>query len=195
LANNEFGLGKPTNLEGFNRYTKSMVVVEFALEMYVAGYDVAAFWDNSDGGSADHDDQMLFSSGADWRFNPMHIGLELLAESAGHQMLNTSSYYSNPNVHTDRVHGFAARDGDTNQLRVYLINKMESTMSVRINLPESSTDRGKFTVVSMVDTEDHWALRNVSALPVLCSGGACDVDLPQVSFTMLVSSSETLRET
>merc|ERR1719506_287843 len=53
LANNEYGLGKPASLVGFNRFTKSMVSVEFALEMYVAGYDVAAFWDNSDGGHSD----------------------------------------------------------------------------------------------------------------------------------------------
>ena len=57
LANNEYGLGEPLNLEGFNRFTKSLVAVEFAMEMYVAGYDVAAFWDNHDGGNKNHDDQ------------------------------------------------------------------------------------------------------------------------------------------
>lgn len=34
LANNEFGLGKPAALVGFNRFTKGLVNVEFALEMY-----------------------------------------------------------------------------------------------------------------------------------------------------------------
>ena len=67
LANNEFGLGKPSALVNFSRYTKSLVVVEFALEMYVAGYDVAAFWDNGDGGMTDHTDHMLLSTAAGYR--------------------------------------------------------------------------------------------------------------------------------
>ena len=32
-----------------------MVAVELAMEMYVAGYDVAAFWDNGDGGDCGHE--------------------------------------------------------------------------------------------------------------------------------------------
>ena len=32
-----------------------MVAVELAMEMYVAGYDVAAFWDNGDGGDGGHE--------------------------------------------------------------------------------------------------------------------------------------------
>ena len=50
LTNNEYGLGHSENLVSFNKYTKSLVVVELALEMFVAGYDVA-FWDNGDGGN------------------------------------------------------------------------------------------------------------------------------------------------
>ena len=73
LANNEFGLGKPVYLEGFNRFTKSMVAVELAMEMYIAGYDVAAFWDNHDGGHNDHDDQ------GDTRFNSMEKLLETVS--------------------------------------------------------------------------------------------------------------------
>ena len=57
LANNEYGLGKPSRLVGFTRYTKALVAVEFALEMYVAGFDIAAFWDNGDGGDGSHADQ------------------------------------------------------------------------------------------------------------------------------------------
>ena len=41
LANNEYGLGHTENLVGFNKYTKSLVVVELALEMFVAGYDLS----------------------------------------------------------------------------------------------------------------------------------------------------------
>jgi len=33
--NNEYGLGKETSLVNFTRFSKSLVAVEFALEMYV----------------------------------------------------------------------------------------------------------------------------------------------------------------
>ena len=57
-----------------------MVAVELGMEMYVAGYDAAMFWDNG-GGDGGHDDQMLLSTReGPWRFNPMHIGFELLAQ-------------------------------------------------------------------------------------------------------------------
>ena len=45
--------------------------------MYVSGYDVAAFWDNGDGGHADHDDQMLLSTASGYRFNPMRLAIEM----------------------------------------------------------------------------------------------------------------------
>lgn len=35
LMNNEYGLGKETSLVNFTRFSKSLVAVEFALEMYV----------------------------------------------------------------------------------------------------------------------------------------------------------------
>ena len=191
LANNEYGLGKPSSLKGFNRFTKGLVVVEFAMEMYVAGYDVAAFWDNSDGGSASHGDQMLLSSAHGWRFNPMHIGLELLAESAGLQMLNMSRpTFTNRNIHVDRVHGFAALDPSSHRLRVYLINKMEHTMRVRLRLPAQWSADAKgdvvFSAASMVDTADHWGTK--SSLLVACGGGACVAELPGASFTRLASA-------
>ena len=37
-----------------------MVAVELAMEMYVAGYDVAAFWDNGDGGDGGHEADIFF---------------------------------------------------------------------------------------------------------------------------------------
>ena len=130
---------------------------------------------------------MLFAQEEGWRFNPVHIGLEMLAESSGLRMLNVTSKYTNPNVHIDRVHGFAAvGDG---RLRVYLINKMESVMSVRVTLPDAKYETG-FTAESMVDTDDHWGARNTS-ISVSCDGtgvGYCDVELPPVSFTLLKSA-------
>jgi len=187
LANNEYGLGKPSQLVGFNRFTKSMVVTEFALEMYASGYDVAAFWDNSDGGQYSHDDQMLLATAEGYRFNPMHIGLEMLAESVGMQMLRMTVNFTNPNVHIARVHGFAAGAGS--EQRVYLINKMQTAQLVRVELPARSAALTRAT--SMVDTTDHWGAKISSSIS--CTNVAredkpslsCNFELPPVSFTML----------
>ena len=107
LANNEYGLGKPPTLVGFNRYTKGLVVAEFALEMFVGGYDMAAFWDNSDGGHLDHGDQMLMDTAANYRFNPAHLAMHVLYPAA---TSNASMVAFNTSL--ARVHGFAALCGN-----------------------------------------------------------------------------------
>ena len=110
LANDEYGLGKLSNIVGFNRFTKGLVVTEFALETCVAGYDVAAFWDNGNGGSLDHGDQMLVASAGDCRFNPSALGLGMLSTAADQTMIMVST--SNP-----RVHGFATRGARASRRR------------------------------------------------------------------------------
>ena len=67
---------------------------------------------------------MLMATQESWRFNPMHIGFELLAKAAGTRMLDLATSFSNPDVHIERVHGFGSAAGAV--LRVFLINKMES---------------------------------------------------------------------
>jgi hypothetical protein len=50
LMNNEFGLGKPGAFKGnWSRFQLSLVAMEFAMELHIGGFDVAAFWDNGDG--------------------------------------------------------------------------------------------------------------------------------------------------
>eukprot|EP00040_Diaphanoeca_grandis_P031659 m.189837 g.189837 ORF g.189837 m.189837 type:complete len:476 (-) comp32388_c2_seq2:159-1586(-) len=177
LANNEYGLGKPNVLVGFTRFTKSLVVTEFALEMYLSGYDVAAFWDNGDGGNLDHNDQMLISTEHDYRFNPMHFGLEFLARSANQKMLTMTTS-------EDRVHGFAAYDKSVNAVLCYLINKYETNMTVDISLAlHPAKTPASATAEAMVDTLDHWGA--VVLVDVVCQQSACAVVLPNASFTVL----------
>ena len=176
LANNEYGLGHIENLVGFNKYTKSLVVVELALEMFVAGYDVAAFWDNGDGGLAANADRMLLSTAAGYRFNPMVIGLEMLASAANQTYLAVTTTQR-------RVHGFAARAAAAPFLRLYLLNKLEAPQAVRIQLPAGGAPL--LFAEAMVDTDDHWGTRR--ALDVSCDGGVCEATLPPLSFTMLSS--------
>lgn len=151
------------------------------MEMYIGGYDVTAFWDNHDGGHLDHDEHMLMASAEDYRFNPVVMGMEMLATATNHTMLAVTT--SNP-----RVHGFAARSkgGPKPYLRVYLMNKLETSQVISLQLQPGAAllTQGE----AMVDTDDHWGARvNV---PVTCKDNrVCDFTLPPVSFAALASAS------
>ena len=109
------------------------------MEMYASGYDIAAFWDNGDGGGADElpwgEGHMLLDTAAGYRMNPMHFALEMLAKSTGLTMLPLATS-------ADRVHGFAGRNssvgggggggGDNASVEYFLINKYQVPMPVTI---------------------------------------------------------------
>lgn len=176
IANNEFGLGKSANLADFNRFTKSLVNVELAMEMFIAGFDMAVFWDNAASGM---DDKKLTTASEGYRFNPVEMGLRWLFAAAGTTYLPLSS--SNA-----RVHGFAAVTDATPFLRVYLINKMEEEQEVTIVLDADGSLPALESGVAMVDTADHWG--EAQLLSVVCGTAtpfACTVALPAISFASL----------
>ena len=144
------------------------------MAMFIGGYDIAAFWDNGDGGNLDHSDHMLLDTQAAYRMNPMHLGLALLFETANTTMLRLITS-------VPRVYGFAAREEAI--LRVCLINKLTSAQTVNLIVPSSLPMLAQGT--SMVDTADHWGTQQPTT--VQCANGRCTATLPAVSFTMLKS--------
>jgi len=144
LANNEYGLnGNRRVLEGFNRYTKSLVVVDFLQELFVSGYDMACFWANISGG-----DHKLMDSRENYRMNPMHIGFELLGMAQRATMVESES----SNTY---VYGFAAKTADNVQL--YLLNKTEEVQPTEIKFTGMQPNiKRSPNAIRMVDTPDHW---------------------------------------
>ena len=159
-------------------------MVELALEMYASGYDIACFWDNGDGqhsivpspegASAGH---MLLDTKAHFRMNPMHLGLELLATAQNQTMLKI-------NTSAPRVHGFASRGEPSDEVRIFLINKFEVQQKLRVVMPAGMRELA--TIVSMVDTPDHWG-EVTAPQQVACVSGVCEFAVPPVSFSMLQS--------
>ena len=197
LANNEFGLGKPNLFTdpGFTRFTKGLIIVEFALEMYASGYDLAAFWDNGDGATcgtpALGEGHMLLDTAAGYRMNPMHFGLEMLAKSTGLTLFPLST--SNK-----RIHGFVGRRNTSTaaaaagHAEYYLINKFESAMPVTIDgvvaVDAAAAARMLPSMLeSMVDTSDHWGTVTSSSNSITCTAGAnaCTFTLPPLSFSRI----------
>ena len=122
---------------------------------------------------------MLMDSTAAYRMNPMHFGLELLARA-------TNSTMRTVTTSTSRVHGFAAKDGDQNTIRLYLMNKLEQDQPVHIALPTTEAHVDSTTIESMVDTDDHWGKIDASGSVVCGSNGAlCHAVLPPVSISVI----------
>eukprot|EP00051_Salpingoeca_urceolata_P013611 m.171450 g.171450 ORF g.171450 m.171450 type:complete len:215 (-) comp17841_c0_seq4:187-831(-) len=160
---------------------------------YIAGYDSAAFWDNGDGmgfpsppPSDSHTGHFLVDSSAHFRFNPVHFGLELLAQSANHTMLVMKTT-------EQRVHGFAAWAGD--KLLVYLINKLAGPAQVSVDIAGLSgaeaCSAATAGVDSVVDTADHWG--TLASAPLACASKEssaavhcrCNVTLAPLTFNLV----------
>jgi uncharacterized membrane protein len=120
---------------------------------------------------------MLLDTKAGFRMNPMHLGLELLATAQNQSMLKI-------NTSAPRVHGFACRKEGSGEIRVFLINKYEAQQKLRVVLPAGTNELK--SVVSMVDTADHWG-KVTEAQKVACVSGVCELAVPSVSFSMLKS--------
>merc|ERR1712113_68892 len=133
---------------------------------------------------------MLLATQENYRFNPMRMGIEMLAQAAGLHMLQMTTTFAIPNVSSQRVHGFAASGSSGASPRIYLLNKMETSQTVQLRIPPELSS--VTTAFSMVDTADHWGRLVTSSL--VCSQGAqrasqmgirvCEYRLPAVSFTM-----------
>jgi hypothetical protein len=166
FSNNEYGLGKENVLVNFTRYSKSLVVVEFAMELFIGNYTSSAFWDTA--GSV-FSDQMLIDQKTGNRFNPSHFGLAMLFESAG-------ELYYNLTTSERRVHGFCAAAPHAATTTCYIINKLEEAAIVAF----TGQDCTSVHVASLVDTDDHWGTVQTTSL------ANCDnISLPAVSFTKL----------
>eukprot|EP00448_Togula_jolla_P017521 CAMPEP_0170575298 /NCGR_PEP_ID=MMETSP0224-20130122/3790_1 /TAXON_ID=285029 /ORGANISM="Togula jolla, Strain CCCM 725" /LENGTH=427 /DNA_ID=CAMNT_0010898075 /DNA_START=153 /DNA_END=1436 /DNA_ORIENTATION=+ len=181
LANIEYGLGKPMYMTGFNKFTKSLVCVEFAMEMYISGYDLAVFWDTFDGGTLNDQDRMMTASLSGHRWNPMRLGMDMLRPAAGGSMYNLSTS-------TGQVHGFAAMDATDDVLRIFVLNKLEAPRRASISVGGASSLE---FAEAMVDTEDHWG-RRVRLDPHLLDGTTVVVMLPALSFSVIVLSTSSL---
>ena len=167
--------------------------------MVVGGYDIAAFWDNGDGGSPSSlneswggGEHMLLDTSAAWRMNPMHIGLELLATAQSGVRYNLSTS-------AKRVHGFAVQHeheqrSTTTTTTLFTLNKYNVSMPVIIsvgNFLGSCGSTSSLLLQSMVDTPDHWgALKSITG-GVTCSSSdsesdgkcTCVATLPPLSFS------------
>ena len=175
IANNEYGIGKEQNIKGFDRYTYGLLMTDMLQEHFLGNWDMTCFWDNVRG-----DENGLMSRQNDYRLNPFHMGMALLADAQGGTMLD---------VKTDNefVYGFAASKDQ--HILLYLINKTEEAqaLGMKITGGHFKCVRGKV----MRDTPDHWG--ELVDLPV-DSEKTFEATLPALSFCQIVFQPESNRE-
>ena len=164
IANNEYGYGNIST--GFNRYTKGLLMTDLLQELFIGNWDMSCFWDNCRG-----DSNGLMSGINDFRLNPLHLGMDLLADAQGGTMLEVTS-------DNNSVYGFAAKV--KSETLIYLINKTESPQKVAISLSQGKA-RAKSARV-MKDTPDHWG--KLDKLTVK-SGDVIQTTLPPLSYSQI----------
>ena len=121
VANNEYGFGKSQYYTGFTRYTKGLVHTEMLMEHFIGNWFSACLWDLQNG-----TDRGVLDKANGYRFNPVHLGMNMLADCQGGEFIGT--------VSTDipSVHGFAARKDDI--IFIYLLNKTLEAHQVEISV-------------------------------------------------------------
>jgi len=111
LANNEWGLGG--KMPGFDKYHRSLVMVDYLLDLFKGNYDMACLWNSH---WPNRPDMHLIDSTNGYSINPIGRAFELLATSLGETMLT---------VATDnrKVYGFACRNAEKTRTQIFLLNK------------------------------------------------------------------------
>jgi len=168
IANNEYGIGKGKNIEGFNRYGLGLLMTDLLQEHFLGNWDMTCFWDTIRG-----DKNGLMSPPNNYRLNPFHLGMDLLADAQGGKFFD---------VTTDNklVYGFASMKADCTFL--FLINKTNYSQ----NLSISFTGHPSFGHVGgriMQDTMDHWG--EIVDLPVQ-GERPYKTTMPPLSFCQIV---------
>ena len=123
FANNEYGTGKISNVDGLDRYTTGLLIIDMLQEHFIGNWDMACYWYWVSDRKDDRDALIAFNHGM--RYNPMKYGFEMLAEAQGGKMLNMEDE-NHPSVY-----GFAAeKDG---KILVYLINKSDEAHAIKFD--------------------------------------------------------------
>lgn len=167
VANNEYGVGANFSQRGFNRYTTSLMLVDYTQELIIGNFDSSALWANQlkYGG-------LLSNDSGEYRLNPIALGFELIGSSLGGDKVGLES--------SDRdIYGYAARKDD--RLYIYLLNKRSDERHIAIE----AISRAEFVEArSMVNTTDDWG-EIVAIKSYKERNGALSLTVGELSYTRL----------
>ncbi len=174
ISNNEYGMGKGKNYEGFDQYSKGLLLTDMLQEFVLGNWFTTAFWSNVRPTGAE---DALINHGKNYRMNPFHLGMGLLANAQGTMMVESSSDHL-------QVYGFTSKTAD--EVTVYLLNKSLEAQAVNIAVAGVSLDYASAPVVTtMVDTEDKWGEYVSTAITYTQAANKYTGTLPALSYTQI----------
>ncbi len=179
MTNIEYGIG-PDNT-GFNRFTMSLMLIDYLQELFIAGYDMGSHWSNT---RAKFDDGMLLNAGNKWRMNPVGYGWEFLGRAQGKTMIGFEA-------DNKFVYGFAAKDS-SGEYQVYLMNKTESVQPLSLSFKGSPADMASWTssAKTLMDGDGHWGLVNNLDITFNASTQLFQATLPAMSYNQILFKKE-----
>jgi hypothetical protein len=166
VANNEYGFGKSQYHIGFTRYTKGLVHTEMLMEHFIGNWFSACLWDLQNG-----TDRGVLDKPNGYRFNPVHYGMNMLADCQGGEYLETVS------TAIPSVHGFAAKRNGI--VFLYLLNKTQEPHTVDISLTGVEGFSG--FARRLQDSSDGYG--ELVSIGLSGSGSDYSAALPALSFT------------
>jgi len=174
ISNHEYGMGKSKNYNGFDRYSKGLLLTEMLQEFVLGNWFTTAFWSNIRPTGAE---DALINHQQNNRMNPFHLGMGLLADAQGAMMVESSSDHK-------QVYGFTSKTVD--EVTVYLLNKSLKTQLINIAVTGVSLDHtNKPVSTTMVNTEDQWGEHVSAAITYAKAENKFTGTLPALSYTQI----------
>jgi len=174
IANNEYGMGKSKNYDGFDQYSKALLLTDMMQEFVLGNWFTTAFWSNIRGSSGE---DALINHQENYRMTPSHLGMGLVANAQGTMLVESSSDHL-------QVYGFTSKTAD--EVTVYLLNKSQVAQPVNISVTGANLDLALSPVATtMVDTVDKWGEYVSTTINYAAASDKFSGTLPALSYTQI----------
>ena len=190
FANNEYGHGKGDRALNFDKYSKSLLVIDMLQEHFIGNWDMACYWSQIKTTQSE-DTSFATNKNFDYQLNAMHLGFELLAEALEGTMLTLEDPVIDAEVAAlaegtyaaNSVYGFVSKK--ENKYLVYVLNKASQSKKIQLNFNNTNGLNLKLSKAeSMVNTTDELG-EIIELTGTEINSNKFNIDLPSLSYTKL----------
>lgn len=190
FANNEYGHGKANRALNFDKYSKSLLVIDMLQEHFIGNWDMACYWSQIKTTQSE-DTSFATNKNFDYQLNAMHLGFELLAEALEGTMLTLEDPVIDAEVAAlaegtyaaNSVYGFVSKK--ENKYLVYVLNKASQSKKIQLNFNNTNGLNLKLSKAeSMVNTTDELG-EIIELTGTEINSNKFNIDLPSLSYTKL----------
>ena len=190
FANNEYGHGKGDRALNFDKYSKSLLVIDMLQEHFIGNWDMTCYWSQIKTTQSE-DTSFATNKNFDYQLNAMHFGFELLAEALEGTMLTLEDPVIDAEVAAlaegtyaaNSVYGFVSKK--ENKYLVYVLNKASQSKKIQLNFNNTNGLNLKLSKAeSMVNTTDELG-EIIELTGTEINSNKFNIDLPSLSYTKL----------